>query len=69
MAPRTLAAFQRLKGIRDAPETPQDLAQLIPALRIVDSVVALPRVLKEEVAAARRSVRAQIGAREKLRAE
>lgn len=57
MAPRVLAAFQRLRGIRNDPHTPQDLAQLIPEIRIVESVVRLPRALNEEWVAARRSVR------------
>jgi acetyl-CoA carboxylase alpha subunit len=57
MAPRVLAAFQRLRGIRNDPYTPQDLAQLIPEIRIVESVVRLPRVLNEEWSTARRTVR------------
>lgn len=57
MAPRVLAAFQRLRGIRNDPQTPQDLAQLIPEIRIVESVVRLPRALNEEWTAARRTVR------------
>jgi acetyl-CoA carboxylase alpha subunit len=68
MAPRVLAAFQQLKGAREAPDTPQDLARLIPEIRIVESVVALPRVLRQEVADARRRVRPAIGAAERLRA-
>lgn len=57
MAPRVLAAFQRLRGIRNDPETPQNLAHLIPEIRIVESVVRLPRALNEEWTAARRTVR------------
>jgi acetyl-CoA carboxylase alpha subunit len=68
MAPRILAAFQRLRGVRDAAETPQDLARLIPEIRIVRSVVALPRVLREEVAQARAGVRPEIEAGRRLRA-
>jgi hypothetical protein len=61
MAPRVLTSFRRLRGIRDDPETPQNLAHLIPHLRIVESVVRLPRVLHEELEAVRRSARAQLG--------
>lgn len=60
MAPRVLASFRRLRGIRDAPETPQNFAHLIPHLRTVESVVRLPRVLHEELDAVRRSARAQL---------
>jgi acetyl-CoA carboxylase alpha subunit len=69
MAPRVLAAFRQLKGAREGPETPQDLARLIPEIRIVESVVALPRVLREEVTCARRDVRARVDPGERLRAE
>jgi malonate decarboxylase beta subunit len=68
MAPRVLAAFRQLKGAREAPDTRQDLARLIPEIRIVDSVVALPRVLRQEVADARRAVRPAIGRGQRLRA-
>jgi malonate decarboxylase beta subunit len=57
MAPRVLDAFRRLRGLRHDPQTPQDLAELIPEIRIVENVVRLPRVLHEEWDAARRSVR------------
>ena len=53
MAPRVLAAFERLRGVRHAPETPPDLAHFIPEIRIVENVVHLPRALHEELAAAR----------------
>jgi malonate decarboxylase beta subunit len=53
MAPRVLAAFQRLRGVRDALDTPRDLAEMIPEIRIVDSVVRLPRALTDELAIAR----------------
>ncbi len=49
MAPRVLAAFNRLRGLRRAPETPPDLAELIPEIRMVESVIRLPRVLGEEL--------------------
>jgi acetyl-CoA carboxylase carboxyltransferase component len=53
MAPRVLAAFQRLRGIRAAPETSPDLARMIPQIRIVESVVRLQRVLVDELGVAR----------------
>ena len=55
MAPRVLAAFQHLRGIRDASDTPPDLARMIPQIRIVDSVIRLPRALADELAVARRA--------------
>jgi hypothetical protein len=59
MAPRVLAAFQQLRGVRAAPATPPDLSRLIPELRMVESVVRLPRVLDEELAIARAAAAAQ----------
>jgi len=56
MAPRVLATFQRLRGMRAAPDTPPDLARMVPEIRIVESVVRLPRVLSEELEHARRLV-------------
>lgn len=55
MSPRVLAAFERLRGTRNAPDTPQDLATLMPAVRIVESVVRLPRALDDELKSARRA--------------
>ena len=55
MAPRVLAAFQRLRGIRAAPDTPPDLARMIPEIRMVESVVRLPRALSDELTVARRA--------------
>lgn len=66
MAPRVLAAFRRLRGIREAAETPDDLARLIPSIRIVESVMRLPRALADELAAARGAVRAEIPASGRL---
>lgn len=57
MAPRVLEAFRRLRGLRYDPQTPEDLAELIPEIRIVENVVHLPRALHEECELARRSVR------------
>lgn len=69
MAPRILAAFQRLRGMREAPDTPEDLARLIPEINIVRSIVALPRALRDEVARARAEVRPEIAAGTRLRVE
>jgi hypothetical protein len=55
-----LAAFQRLRGIREASETPDDLARLIPSIRIVENIMRLPRALSEELEAARGMARAEI---------
>ncbi|HUI25275.1 MAG TPA: carboxyl transferase domain-containing protein [Candidatus Kryptonia bacterium] len=49
MAPKVLAAFRSLRGIREAPETPPDLAELIPEIRMVESVIRLPTALREEL--------------------
>lgn len=66
MAPRVLTSFRRLRGMRDDPETPQNLAHLIPHLRIVESVVRLPRVLHEELDTVRRSARSQLSSSGKV---
>jgi acetyl-CoA carboxylase alpha subunit len=57
MSPRVLAAFKRLRGIRESAETPQDLAKLIPEIRILESVVRLPAALGEEIDRARQTAR------------
>ena len=49
MAPRTLAAFRSLRGLREAAETPPQMAELIPEVKIVDSIVRLPTVLRAEL--------------------
>lgn len=53
MAPRVLAAFSALSEIRAAAASPGDLAALVPNIRLVDSVVRLPRALADELRAAR----------------
>ena len=53
MAPRVLAAFTKLRAIRTAAASPSDLAALVPDIRLVDSVVRLPRALADELHAAR----------------
>ena len=59
MAPRVLAAFQRLRGIRHDEQTPEDLSRHVPEIRIVESVVRLPRVLGEELQAAHEGAAAE----------
>ncbi|HVN86033.1 MAG TPA: biotin-independent malonate decarboxylase subunit gamma, partial [Candidatus Binatia bacterium] len=56
MAPKVLAAFRSLRGIREAPDTPADLAELIPDIRTVESVIRLPNALREELDALRGSL-------------
>lgn len=52
MAPRVLAAFQRLRGVRHDEHVPQDLARHVPEIQIVESVVRLSRALGDELEAA-----------------
>jgi len=63
MAPRVLDAFQRLRGIRAAPDTPPDLARMFPEIRIVESVVRLPRALRDELSIARRAAHSRRSSR------
>lgn len=56
MAPEVLAAFRRLRGMRRAADTPPELAEHIPQIRMVESVVRLPRILRQELEAVRRSI-------------
>lgn len=49
MAPDLLRAFQRLKGGTEAADPRGELADLIPEVRIVESVLRLPKALREEV--------------------
>lgn len=53
MAPRVLAAFQRLRGMRADAGTPPSLAELIPDVHLVDGIVRLHTVLAEDLAGAR----------------
>ncbi len=56
MAPRVLAAFRELRDLRDAAETPEEFAAaMLPDVRIVESVVRLPRALGDELNAARQA--------------
>lgn len=49
MAPEVLRAFQELRGKTDGPSHDANLAEHIPDVRIVESVIRLPRVLREEL--------------------
>ncbi|HSP98456.1 MAG TPA: carboxyl transferase domain-containing protein [Candidatus Dormibacteraeota bacterium] len=53
MAPRVLATFRQLRDMHDAAQAGDDLAAMIPGIRIVESVVRLPRALGEEFSAVR----------------
>lgn len=53
MAPRVLATFRQLRDLHDAAPPGDNLAAMIPGIRIVDSVVRLPRALGEEFTAVR----------------
>jgi acetyl-CoA carboxylase carboxyltransferase component len=49
MAPEVLRAFEALRGHKATPPGGAQLAELIPDVRIVESVIRLPRVLREEL--------------------
>jgi malonate decarboxylase beta subunit len=49
MAPRVLQAFTALRGATAAGDTQGQFAELIPEIRMVESVIRLPRVLREEL--------------------
>jgi hypothetical protein len=49
MAPEVLRAFQALRGVKPGQEAEAQLAELIPDIRMVESVIRLPRVLREEL--------------------
>lgn len=53
MAPRVLATFRQLRELHDAAPAGDNLAAMIPGIRIVESVVRLPRALGEEFTAVR----------------
>jgi hypothetical protein len=50
MAPRVLAAFRKLRGLREESTTPPDLADLVPEITIVNSIVRLPGALSDTLA-------------------
>jgi len=56
MAPHVLQAFQALRGFKSGQEAAMQLAELIPGIRMVESVIRLPRVLKDELAELRDTV-------------
>jgi malonate decarboxylase beta subunit len=49
MAPQVLHAFQALRGPKAGQEAEAQLAELIPDVHMVESVIRLPRVLREEL--------------------
>jgi acetyl-CoA carboxylase beta subunit len=49
MAPEVLRAFEALRGHKATRHHGAQLAELIPDIRIVDSIIRLPRVLREEL--------------------
>jgi malonate decarboxylase beta subunit len=62
MAPRVLEAFQALRGRKAGEEAEAQLAELIPDIRMVDSVIRLPRVLREELTRLLATVRPEVNA-------
>jgi hypothetical protein len=51
MAPKVLAAFESLRGRKGQAPPSAELAELVPQIRMVESVIRLPRVLREELGA------------------
>jgi len=62
MAPEVLRAFQALRGHKAGQEASAQLAELIPDIRMVDSVIRLPRVLGQELTALLETVRPEVHA-------
>jgi acetyl-CoA carboxylase beta subunit len=62
MAPRVLQAFQALRGAKAGQEAGAQLAELIPDIRMVESVIRLPRVLRDELSALLETVRPEVDA-------
>lgn len=62
MAPQVLRAFQALRGLKAGQEAEAQLAELIPDIRIVESVIRLPRVLREELTTLLATVRPEVNA-------
>jgi len=62
MAPRVLKAFQQLRGTKAGQEAETQLAELIPEIRMVESVIRLPRVLREELTTLLETVRPEVNA-------
>ncbi len=62
MAPQVMQAFQALRGHKAGEEPQAQLAELIPDIRMVDSVIRLPRVLREELTTLLETVRPEVDA-------
>ena len=62
MAPQVLRAFQALRGQKIGQEAGAQLAELIPDIRMVESVIRLPRVLGEELTTLLATVRPEVQA-------
>lgn len=62
MAPQVLQAFQALRGVKAGQEAAMQLAELIPGIRMVESVIRLPRVLREELTQLLATVRPEVDA-------
>jgi malonate decarboxylase beta subunit len=53
MSPEVLRAFQNLRGAKPGQEQEAQLAEMIPEIRIVESIIRLPRALREELESVR----------------
>lgn len=62
MAPHVLQAFQALHGFKSGQEAEMQLAELIPGIRMVESVIRLPRILREELMGLLVTVRPEVDA-------
>ncbi|MBI3785327.1 MAG: hypothetical protein HY270_18195 [Deltaproteobacteria bacterium] len=62
MAPQVLQAFQALRGQKSGQEAQAQVAELIPDIRIVESVIRLPRALREELLGLLETVRPEVDA-------
>jgi len=62
MAPQVLRAFQALRGAKAGQEPEAQLAELIPDIHMVESVIRLPRVLREELTTLLATVRPEVHA-------
>jgi malonate decarboxylase beta subunit len=62
MAPQVLQAFEALRGRKTGHAAEPSLAELIPDIRIVESVIRLPRALREELTTLLQTVRPEVDA-------
>jgi malonate decarboxylase beta subunit len=62
MSPQVLRAFQALRGRKAGQEAEAQLAELIPDIRMVESVIRLPRILREELTSLLATVRPEMHA-------